>query len=227
MEDTINIILADDHELFRAGLMYLLEKEPAFSIIHQADSGDALLKYLATNKAPDIILLDLNMPGTNGVEATKIIKKKHPDVKVIALTSYYSDSFINNMLEYGAGSFLSKDTPANQLVHAIKEVHLKGYYYNEDILRIISNKIQYGSRKKLSRFDKSHLSNRETDVLKLICRQLTTAEIAEKLFISYRTVEWHRNNLLAKTDSKNMIGLLVYALENNLMSIDELLLPGQ
>lgn len=223
----IKIVLADDHELFREGILFLLKKVPAFKVLYQAESGDVLLERLSTDEQPDVILMDLNMPGTNGVETTKTIRKQYANIKVIALTSYYSDSFINNMLEYGASSFLSKDTNFSILETAIKEVYEKGYYYNDDILKVISNKIKYNVQKTLSKFDKDHLSKREVEILQLICHQLTTTEIANKLFISDRTVEWHRNNLLLKTDAKNMVGLLIYALEHSIVSIDELLLPDK
>lgn len=223
----IRIVLVDDHELFREGLLFLLKKVPTFQILYQVENGDKLLQRLSTDKVPDVILMDLNMPGTNGVETTKTIRKLYTNIKVIALTSYYSDSFINNMLEYGACSFLSKDTNFSILETAIKEVYEKGYYYNDDILKVISNKIKYNAQKTLSKFDKDHLSKREVEILQLICHQLTTSEIANKLFISNRTVEWHRNNLLLKTDAKNMVGLLIYALEHSIVNIDELLLPNK
>ena len=194
----INILIADDEQLFRSGIRFLLERESNFNIIYEAENGKELITFInKTEELPDVILMDLNMPEVNGVEATKIIHKKYPKIKIIALTSFGGKSFITNMIDVGASSYLLKNTSPKMVVRTINEVYEKGFYYDEKVLTIIHENIISSSGKRIkSDLDKKLLSKREINVLELICAQKTTVEIAEKLFISPRTVEGHRNNLL-------------------------------
>jgi DNA-binding NarL/FixJ family response regulator len=217
----INIVIADDEQLFRSGIRFLLEREPNFNISFEAENGKKLVDFIRTTEEfPDIILMDLKMPEMNGVEATKVIHKTHPDIKIIALTSFDGKSFITNMIDVGASSYLLKNTSPKMVVHTINEVYDKGFYYDEKVLTIIHENIISSSGKRIkSDLDKKLLSKREIDVLELICAQKTTAEIADKLFISPRTVEGHRNNLLLKTQSKNVAGLVIYGIQKKLIEI--------
>jgi DNA-binding NarL/FixJ family response regulator len=219
--EKINIVIADDEQLFRSGIRFILEREPNFNISFEAENGKKLLDFLRTTKEfPDIILMDLNMPEMNGVEATKIIHKTHPNIKVVVLTSYNSKSFITNMIDVGASSYLVKNTSPKMVVHTINEVHKKGFYYDEKVLSIINENIISSSGKRIKNdLEQNLLSKREIDVLELICAQKTTVEIADKLFISPRTVEGHRNNLLLKTKSKNIAGLVIYGIQKKLIEI--------
>jgi DNA-binding NarL/FixJ family response regulator len=219
--EKINIVIADDEQLFRSGIRFILEREPNFNISFEAENGKNLLDFLRTTKEfPDIILMDLNMPEMNGVEATKIIHKTHPNIKVVVLTSYNSKSFITNMIDVGASSYLVKNTSPKMVVHTINEVHKKGFYYDEKVLSIINQNIISSSGKRIKNdLEQNLLSKREIDVLELICAQKTTVEIADKLFISPRTVEGHRNNLLLKTKSKNVAGLVIYGIQKKLIEI--------
>ncbi|MCL7755083.1 response regulator transcription factor [Polaribacter sp. Z022] len=217
----INIVIVDDEQLFRSGIRFLLDREQEFNVIFEAENGKELVEFLSkTEEFPDVILMDLKMPEMNGVEATKIIHKTHPDIKIIALTSYDGKSFITNMIDVGASSYLLKNTTPKMVVHTINEVYDKGFYYDEKVLKIIHENIISSSGKRIkSDLDKKLLSKREIDVLELICEQYTTAEIGEKLFISPRTVEGHRNNLLLKTQSKNVAGLVIYGIQKKLIEI--------
>ncbi|QXP72243.1 response regulator transcription factor [Polaribacter sp. R2A056_3_33] len=217
----INIIIADDEELFRKGIRFLLERENNFSITYEAENGKELIDFLSyTEHTPDIILMDLKMPEMNGVEATKKIHKTHPNIKIIALTSFDGKSFITNMIDVGASSYLLKNTSPKMVIHTINEVFNKGFYYDEKVLKIIQENINSSSGKRIKiDLDKKLLSKREIDVLELICDQCTTAEIADKLFISPRTVEGHRNNLLLKTHSKNVAGLVIYGIQKKLIEV--------
>lgn len=216
METPIKIILVDDEVLFRKGIIFLLEREENLKVVYEASNGNELISYLnKSTSQPDIIILDLKMPILNGVEATKIIHKKFPDIKVIALTSYDTKSFVANMLQVGAASYLLKNSTPKDLIFTINEVSTKGYYYNENVLKIIQEIAKAGKNTKCS-LDTNFLSTREIEVLRLICLQKSTAEIAEELFISPRTVEGHRNNLLLKTESRNTAGLVVYAIQNEI-----------
>jgi DNA-binding NarL/FixJ family response regulator len=221
MNKTIKIILVDDEILFRKGISFLLSREKNIDIIFEAADGEELIDFLQNNlkKHPDIIIMDLKMPGINGVEATKIIHSEFPKLKIIALTSYNSKSFIANMIDVGAVSYLIKNATPLELITTINEVALKGFYYTDDVMKIIQEDV-LTSKKTKSIFDNNFLTTRERDVLKLICSQKSTIEIAEDLFISPRTVEGHRNNLLLKTESRNIAGLVVYAVQNEIIVFD-------
>lgn len=217
----INLIIADDEQLFRSGIRFLLEREENFNVIYEARNGQELLDFIRnTEEFPDVILMDLKMPEMDGIEATKAIHKSHPNIKIIALTSYDGKSFITNMIDVGASSFLHKNTSPKTVIHTINEVYQKGFYYGEKVLKIIEENIISSSGKRIKNdLDTKLLSRREIDVLELICEQYTTTEIAEKLFISPRTVEGHRNNLLIKTQSKNVAGLVIYGIQKKIIEI--------
>ena len=220
MKQKIKIALTDDEELFRKGISFLLQRESNFEILFEAENGQELIDNLNPKNLPDIILMDLKMPVLNGVETTKVIHKKHPSIKIIALTSYDGKSFITNMIDVGASSYLLKNTNPKVVVHTINEVFDKGFYYDDKVLKTIHENLLSSSGKKIkSDLDKKLLSTREREVLELICEQLTTGEIAEKLYISPRTVDGHRNNLLLKTGSKNVAGLVIYGIQKKLIEL--------
>lgn len=222
MSNTIKIALADDELLFRQGLKAILESNEKIDVLFDAENGDSLIKSLRTAETlPEIVITDLKMPELNGVEVTKLIKKEFPSIKVIALTSYFSKPFILNMISIGAVAYLAKNSTPALMLKTITEVADKGFYYDEQVMKYIHENIANPAEKKVkSSFDTNYFTKRETQVLQLICKQLTTGDIAEKLFISPRTVEGHRNNLLLKTESKNVAGLVIYALKNKLVSLE-------
>lgn len=220
MDKTIKVILVDDEELFRKGISFLLTREKNIEILFEASNGLELMEFIkGNNPKPDIIIMDLKMPFLNGIEATKIIRKDFPNIKIIALTSYDSKSFIANMVDVGAVSYLVKNTTPQELFATINEVAEKGFYYSDYVLNIIQKDIVSNKKSKCS-FDSNFITSRELEVLQLICKQKSTVEIGAKLFISPRTVEGHRNNLLLKTESKNIAGLVVFAIQHELVSLD-------
>ncbi|SDX99961.1 response regulator transcription factor [Flavobacterium degerlachei] len=220
MDNRIKIMLVDDEVLFRKGISFLLGREENIDIIQEASNGAELISFLNENEShPDIIIMDLKMPLLNGIEATKILHKEFPEIKIIALTSYDTPSFVANMINVGAVSYLVKNTTPQELLKTIKEVALKGFYYNEKVLKVIKE-IDSSSKNNKSMLDSNFITTREIEVLQLICEQKTNLEIGEMLFISPRTVEGHRNNLLLKTGSKNSAGLVVYAMQNDIVVIE-------
>ncbi|MGO4820915.1 MULTISPECIES: response regulator [unclassified Flavobacterium] len=219
MSNTVKIVLVDDEILFRKGISFLLDREENIDVIHEASNGVELLSFLNSSAIhPDIIIMDLKMPLLNGVEATKVIHKDFPKIKIIALSSYDSKSFVANMIDVGAVSYLVKNTTPQDLIKTIREVHSKGFYYNDYVMSILKETVLASSNTK-SPLESNFLTSRENEVLQLICEQKTTAEIAEILFLSPRTVDGHRNNLLIKTGSKNIAGLVVYAVQNKIVLI--------
>lgn len=213
---TIKIALVDDEILFRKGISFLLQREENIEVLFEASNGEELISNLNNSDTnPDIIIMDLKMPVLNGVEATKVIRKFFPDIKIIALTSYDTRSFVINMIQVGAVAYLVKNTTPADLINTINEVAKKGFFYNEKILKTIQDTMLPSKNSRIN-LESGFLSPREIEVLQLICNQKTTAEIAEELFLSPRTVEGHRNNLLLKTDSRNIAGLVVYAIQNEI-----------
>lgn len=220
MSKVIKIVLVDDEELFRKGISFLLTRQDNIEVIFEASNGLELMAFLnEDNPKPDIIIMDLKMPFLNGIEATKIIRRDFSDIKIIALTSYDSNSFISNMIDVGAVSYLVKNATPQELFSTINEVAEKGFYYSDYVMNIIQKDVISNKKSKCS-FDTNFITSRELEVLQLICKQKSTIEIGEKLFISPRTVEGHRNNLLLKTESKNIAGLVVFAIQRDLVSLD-------
>ena len=225
MDNKIKIILADDEVLFRKGIAFLLQREANIEILFEVGTGSELVSFLNESIIhPDIIIMDLKMPILNGVEATKIIHNNHPNIKIIALTSYDSKSFVANMIAIGASSYLVKNTTPAEVISTINEVYKNGFFYNEAVLQVINEGILENNSKSKFGFDDDNLTAREKEVLFLICKQKSTQEIAEKLFISTRTVDGHRNNLLLKTESKNMAGLVVYAIHHKMVDLSNLVI---
>lgn len=222
MSHKITIALADDELLFRQGLMSILSNEDNIDVLFDAEDGKDLLDKLRASKTkPSIIITDLKMPNLNGVEVTKIIRKQFPDIKIIALTSYFTKPFIVNMISIGAVAYLAKNSTPALMLKTINEVSKKGFFYNGKVLKYVQDDMSKTKTKKAKiNFDTTHFTKRELEILKLICKQLTAKDIAEKLYISDRTVEGHRNTLLTKTDSKNIAGLVIYALKHKLVNLD-------
>jgi len=217
MNKNIKLIVVDDEVLFRKGISFLLNKEDNIKVIHEASNGIELLSFLEKSKNhPDIIIMDLKMPLLNGVEATKVIHRDYPKIKIIALSSYRSKSFVANLMNIGAASYLIKNTSPQELLNTIQEVDTKGFYYDDYVLQVIKEGSLNGNVGKKG-LESNNLTSREVEVLQLICEQKTTAEIAELLFISPRTVDGHRNNLLLKTEAKNIAGLVVFAIQNRIV----------
>jgi DNA-binding NarL/FixJ family response regulator len=221
MSKKIKIVVADDEDLFRNGISYLLVAND-FDVIYEASNGKDLLHFLQNAALyPDVILMDIKMPLLNGVEATKQIATQYPDIKIIALSSYITSTFISNMLQVGAASYIPKNASPEEMITTINNVVETGYYYNNFMRQHISqDKLKTVVNAKTI-FDDNLLTKREYEILLLICKQKSATEIANLLELSPRTVEGHRNNLLIKTESKNVAGLVVYALRNKLISLDD------
>jgi DNA-binding NarL/FixJ family response regulator len=216
--EIIKIAIADDEALFRRGMKLILEGHKGLEVCLEAENGVDLLDQLKlTKNLPDILLLDLKMPVMNGIEAAKILQVKYPLLKTIVISTHFSRAFIINMIELSAVAYLPKNSQPQAVVDTIKAVHANGFYYNSEVLGIIRENII--SKKKPKAQFSLDLTAREKEVLQLICEQDSAPEIAEKLFISPRTVDGHRNNLLLKLNCKNVAGLVVVALQDQIVEI--------
>jgi len=208
--EIIGVIIADDHLIFRKGLRTVLNEISFVKVLNEASDGQEVMRLMKTNPA-DIILMDINMPGLNGIDTTKKVKDKYPETEVIALTMHEEIGYFNKMIEAGAKGFLLKKTTKDQLAAAIKKVFYGETYFSEEF--VIST--QYNS----NTVTQTHvvISNREKDILKLIAKGYSNVEIAEKLHLSKRTVDGHKARLFDKTGAKNAPNLIMFALKNGLM----------
>lgn len=212
----IHIAVVDDETLFRKGIKMIFDRIDEVEVVLEAGNGQELLDRLHQSpNTPDVLLIDLNMPVLDGIETTKILQKMHPDLKIVILSSYFRKAFVVNMIELGAASYLPKNASPEDVLTTIKEVFSKGFSYNDQVMEFIRENMIQKTKEKAS-FG-AELTGRELEILTLICHQHTAAEIAEKLFISPRTVEGHRNNLLQKFNCRNTAGLVVYALQHELV----------
>ncbi len=216
----IRIAILDDHKLFRQGISNILKTYPQFHIIIEAESCKELLNKI-TVQQPDIILMDIEMPDTDGMESCKLILHQYPQMKIIALSMHSSDNFIFHMMKLGARSYLNKDIDQESLKYAIEEVASKGFHFTENIAKAMLRGIKTKSPQK-PYLNGNTLTPREKEVLILICKGFTNSEIAANLFISTRTVEGHRQHLLEKIGTTNSVSLAVFALKSGIVSADEI-----
>ena len=217
----ILISLADDQQLFRGGLASLIRSVPGFTLLNEAENGKVFLEQLQAGDAlPDVALIDMHMPEMNGVELNEILQKQYPGIKVLILSVYDQERFIAKMIEAGACGYLSKNCEIEELVTAINTTYKSGFYFNQTTLLAMRKASQYkaGEIKNLNNIA-IELTGREKEILVLLCKELTNTEIGEQLFISPRTVEGHRNNLLTKTGCRNTAGLVIFAIKNGLFHI--------
>jgi len=207
--DIIGTIIVDDHVIYRKGLRTVLNEIPFVKVIAEASNGKELLRILKTNPA-DIILMDINMPEMNGIEATKKVLEKYKETDIIALTMHEEIGYFNKMIEAGATGFLLKKTNKEQLEAAIKSVFYGETYFADEFV------ISTQPKSKTKKTD-VQISDRETDILKLIAKGYSNAEIAEKLKLSKRTVDGHKARLFDKTATKNAPNLVMFAIKNDLI----------
>jgi DNA-binding NarL/FixJ family response regulator len=212
--EKIRIIITDDHQLFRNGLKILLNGFSEFEVTGEASNGEEFLKILKDTPA-DIVLMDINMPEMNGIEATRKGLKIRPDVDIIALSMYGEEEYYNKMVDAGAKGFLLKDSNISEVKEAIIAVRKGGTYFSQELLYHVIQKIKHRENESKS----TNLSKREKEILAKICEGFSNQEIAETLFISKRTVDKHRANLLGKTSSKNTASLILFAIRNKLIEV--------
>jgi DNA-binding NarL/FixJ family response regulator len=212
------VIVTDDHNLFRKGMIALLADFDFVEIAGEAKNGLELLNLLENlTPRPLLVLLDLKMPGMDGQEAFDIIKDKYTDVKVIILTMEDDHQLISHLVHEGVNGYLLKNADPDEMEMALKKVIKNDFYFSDSITQIVMKEIR--NRNKGVEPSEIKITTREMDVLNLICKELTAGEIADKLCLSIRTVEGYRAKLLSKTNTKNMAGLVMFAVKNNLVTI--------
>lgn len=207
--ETIKLILADDHEIVRVGLKRLLSLDKSIIILGEANNGleaTGLIDYYK----PDIALLDINMPKMTGIEATKVIKVNNPETNCVILTAFEDSEHIEQALEAGADGYLSKDIGSRELIEAVQRVMMGERVFSKSILRLLQKKILKFSDKESS--GSITITKREQEIIDMVALGLSSPQIADKLYISVRTVQTHRANIMKKLDVNNTAGLVRYAI---------------
>ncbi len=210
----IRIIIVDDHEIFRSGLRMVINRLGYAEVVAEAGNGLELLELLKTHET-DLILMDIEMPIMNGIEATERVLEKFPNVKIIALTMYKDDAYIRSMIEAGVKGFLIKNIRKEVLDRAIQAVFHGKTYYSEELWDYFTKSIIKEEKPE----DSLGITKREMEVLMLLSEGLNNKEIADRLFVSERTIVGHKTNLMSKTNTKNTVSLLAYAIRNGLIEI--------
>lgn len=212
----IKIAIADDYKIFRDGLKVGLLNDENLEVVLEADNGEDLLAGLEKNM-PDVVIMDLKMPIMDGMEATKIIKKKYNAVKVLVVTMYEDDKFIIHLMENGANGYLLKNADAEEIKKSIYAVHENGYYFNDVVNKALLKKLVLKGNLKPSFNQNVEFTERELEVLKLICAEKTAVEIGKEIFLSPRSVEGIRQRLIEKVGVRNTAGLVMFAIKNGIL----------
>ncbi|EJL68699.1 response regulator transcription factor [Chryseobacterium populi] len=223
MENTsIKIGIVDDDSLFVQLLKNYIEKNNRYEVVHTSKNGNIFLSKRNTDFI-DILLLDLRMADGDGIEVMSALSRQESEIKIIVLSSFYRRSFMGQMLKMGAHAFLPKEIELDELLNVINTVYRNGHYFSDEQVKVmreqLSNKLP-----EFHAYSKDDLTEREIDVLKLVCQQMSTKEIADSLCISPKTVETHKTNLMIKTCVKNMAGLVIYAVQNHIVDANEIVL---
>lgn len=211
----IKIAIADDYKIYRDGLKVGLSTDDNMDVIAEADNGEDLMKILETN-FPDVIIMDLKMPFMDGMEATKLVREKYPSIKVLVVSMYDDDKFIIHLMEIGANGYLLKNAEPEEIRRSIYSVHENGYYFNDLVNKALLKKLVLKNNLKPSFNQNVELTERELQVLKLICEEKTAAEIGKEIFLSPRSVEGIRQRLIEKIGVRNTAGLVMFAAKNGI-----------
>jgi DNA-binding NarL/FixJ family response regulator len=215
MSKIIRIAIADDHQLVRSGMAMILRENPEFVVVQQAENGRVLLDGIEESK-PDVVLLDMDMPVLGGADTLVEIRKNHQHIRVLMLTMHNNEGFILQMMDLGANGYLIKNTDPKEVVKAIYKVVEAEFYFSEEVSKAMLHGMSNPDLKNSGGLGGHDLTEREVDVLQLICKEHTTAEIGEALFLSPKTIEGYRKALIIKTEARNMAGLVLFAIKHGL-----------
>lgn len=217
-QPTIKIVIADDHEIYRDGFKLMLSKQRDIQLLAEAENGKELIEVV--NKyQPDLVVTDIKMPVMDGIEAAKQIARQHENIGIIGLSMFDEDDLIIDMLEAGAKGYLLKNANKEQIIEAIQTVYLDNPYYCRNTSTKLTQMIAKSKFNPYHKKEKPIFSDKEMEVIKLICQQLTNKEIADKLFLSQRTVEGHRFKIMQKMNVNNPVGLVIYAIKNGYATV--------
>ncbi|MBN9349559.1 MAG: response regulator transcription factor [Chitinophagaceae bacterium] len=214
--EIIKVAIADDHQIFRKGVILSLKPYPNIQFLFEAENGDELIKGIERER-PDIVLLDLKMPVKDGIETTKYLNKNFPEVRILILTMFEDERFVGHLMEIGANGYLLKNTEPTEIRQALNDVMKNGFYLNNFVNRVLIKK-NYAKQKFSPNLNSEIvISDKEKEVLSLVCMEFTAQEIAQKMDISPRTVEAIKDRLMERFGVKNSVGLVFYAMKNSLI----------
>lgn len=213
----IRIAIADDHKIFRTGLIAVLKDVDEFNVVLEAGSGSELIEQIATEK-PDLILMDIKMPDMDGLQTTLYIREHFEDIKILVISMYHENKYIIDIMKAGANGYLLKNAEPKEIIQAINTVYHTGFYFNQPMSGTLMKDL-LGMQPSSSSQSEAVLNEREIDVLKLICEERSNVEIADKLCLSVRTVEGYRTKLFEKIGSKNIVGLVLYAVKQGIVPV--------
>lgn len=222
MNYNINIVIADDHEIFLDGLSLMLSKHPGFKVCGRASNGQQLQEIVDREK-PDIVLTDIRMPVVDGIQSTKQILAAHPAIGVIALSMFDEENLIIEMLEAGAKGYLLKNAHKDEIIDAITCVYQNKNYYCAQTSFLLATMIVRSKSSVHTQPQPIVLNDREKTIVQMICQQQTTQQIADKIYLSKRTVEGYRVKILEKIQAKNIAGVVIFALKNNIIKEEDVL----
>jgi DNA-binding NarL/FixJ family response regulator len=214
--DPIKVAIADDHQIFRKGVILSMRSYTEFKFVLEANNGEELLANLA-EAAPDVVLCDLKMPIKDGIDTTKQITKHYPNIRVIILTMYEDERFVGHLMDCGAAGYLLKSTDPSEIKKAILEVMKTGFYLNPFVNKVLVKKNYSRQKFNPSLTTEILVTDREKEVLTLVCLEFTAAEIALKMDISSRTVEAIKDRMMERFGVKNSVGLAFFAMKNQLI----------
>lgn len=218
----LQIGLIDDHRLFRKSLALLIDSIDGAEVVLQAGNGKELLEQLE-DISIDLALLDIQMPEMDGFETCRQLREHYPEIKILIISQLTTKESIHKVMELGAHGFFSKDAEPEKLEKAIRDIRTKDYFFDDDLASVIREAILWEKRQPLHLLSSPiPITHREMDVIRMACKEYSSSEIAEKLFINVRTVETHRKRIMEKTESKNFIGVVLFALRHGLLLIEEL-----
>jgi DNA-binding NarL/FixJ family response regulator len=218
MEEAIKLLIVDDHKIFRDGLKLLLGQFPFIGEIEEASDGKEFLGHLESG-VPDLVLMDINMPVMGGIEATKEALKRYPELKIIVLTTFHDEDYVEQMMMAGVEGYMLKRSTPEEFEEALLKVKSGGNYFSNEIIRTVSRNLQRLRNEAGRMSSLPEFTQREREVLELICQGFNNDQIADKIHISSKTVEKHKSNLFQKTNSGNTVNLIIYAFKNELVDL--------
>lgn len=223
MNYDIRLVIADDHEIFLDGLSLMLSRQEHIALVGQASDGRELIEIVAREK-PDVVMTDIKMPNMDGITATRQIIRTDPDTRIIALSMFDEEDQIVEMLEAGAKGYLLKNADKQEILEAITSVYEDGTYYCKTTSSKLASMIARSKFNPYRKKEQVAFTEREQEIIQLICQQLTAQQIGDRIFLSKRTVEGYRTRILEKMNVRNTAGVVMYALKNNLIREEDLML---
>jgi DNA-binding NarL/FixJ family response regulator len=214
----IKLAIADDHKIFRNGLKATLEDCADFDLVLEASNGKQLIAMLST-VTPDVILMDIKMPELDGIQTTTYVKQHFNQIKVLALSMFNEDKYIVDMMKAGASGYLLKNAEPEEIIEAVSTVYDKDYYFNEQLSITLIRQLAGTANPVSVGQSLADFNEREIEVLKLVCQEYSNQEIADKICLSVRTVEGYRARLFEKTKSKNLVGLVIFAIKAGIINV--------